>query len=115
MPTLKEVIVESNDDLEIWSSITIWDNSQKELIIQLEFIDYPKHKRDHKIYATIDSDEATTMAQNLHIDVADLPHAIFEKYGDTSNSTVPSKVEAIFEEILNFILDCGARYRLKRD
>lgn len=115
MPTLKEVIVESHDDIEIWSSIIIWESPRKELIIQLEFIDYDNHERDHSIYATIDPDEATTMARSLHIDPDSVPRAIFERFGDTSNTTVPSKVEATFQEILNFILDCGARYRLKYD
>ena len=40
MLTLKQVIVESNDDLEIWSSITVWEGARQELVIQLEFTDY---------------------------------------------------------------------------
>ena len=115
MLTLKQVIVESHDDLEIWSSITVWEGARQELVIQLEFTDYDDPDRETKTSATLDRDEAATLAKHLHITAEALPQALFDRYGDTSNLAVPSEVEALFQEILNFILDHGARYRLTQD
>lgn len=115
MLTLKQVIVESNDDLEIWSSITVWESPRQELIVQLEFIDYDNRDRDRKTFATLDRDETRLLADQLHLSAEALPQALFDRYGDTSNSAVPSEVEALFQEILNFILDHGARYRLTQE
>ncbi|HJB72143.1 hypothetical protein [Barnesiella sp. ET7] len=115
MLTLKQVIVESHDDLEIWSSITVWEGARQELVIQLEFTDYDDPDRETKTSATLDRDEAATLAKHLHITAEALPQALFDRYGDTSNLAVPSEVEALFQEILNFILDHGARYRLTQE
>lgn len=115
MLTLKQVIVESNDDLEIWSSITVWESPRQELVLQLEFIDYDDRDRDTKTFATFDRDETALLAERLHIAPEVLPQALFDRYGDTSNTAVPSEVEALFHEIINFTLDHGARYRLTRE
>lgn len=115
MLTLKQVITESNDDLEIWSSITVWESPRQELIVQLEFIDYTDRERDRKTFATLDRDETHLLAERLHLSPEALPQALFDRYGDTSNTAVPSEVEALFQEILNFILDHGARYRLTQE
>lgn len=115
MLTLKQVIVESNDDLEIGSSITVWESPRKELVVQLDFIDYDDRERDNKVLATLDRDETTLLANRLHLDIGALPTVLFERYGDTSNRAVPSEVEARFQEILNFLLDQGVRYRLTRE
>lgn len=115
MLSLKQVIVESNDDLEIWSSITVWESPRQELVVQLEFIDYDDRDRDSKTFATLDRDETALLAECLHIAAEALPQALFDRFGDTSNSAVPSEVEALFQEILNFVLDHGARYRLSRE
>ncbi|HIZ25559.1 MAG TPA: hypothetical protein H9969_00625 [Candidatus Barnesiella merdipullorum] len=115
MRTLRQVIIESNDDIELWSSITVWEGPRHELAIQLEFIDHDDHTRDHKITATLDRDKAALLADRLGITPEAVPQTLFDRYGDTSNTSVPSGVEALFEEILNFILDHGARYRLIRE
>jgi hypothetical protein len=55
------------------------------------------------------------MADYLKVRLTSLPQEILERFGDSSDIAVPSEVEAVFKEILDFIIACGVRYRLKKD
>ena len=110
--TLEQVIAESNDEMEIWSSVTVWRNSNNELMVRLEFADSDDPKRNYQLSAIIDRDEIKSLAASLGSTTDSLPAVFFDRFGTTSNCMVPSEVEALFQEILNFILNNGARYRL---
>lgn len=113
--TLQEIIAESHDDLPIWSSVTVGFEDDKSLTVLLEHDDYDEPDYAYRIYATVDKHDALDMARRLNVPLTALPSIIFKRYGDTSNLSVPSEVEAAFKDILDFILDCGVRYRLKRE
>ena len=53
------------------------------------------------------------MSKYLKATSEDLPEIIYDECGDSSGISVPSEVEATFKKILDFILDCGVRYKLK--
>ena len=55
------------------------------------------------------------MADYLKERLTSLPQEILERFGDSSDIVVPSEVEAVFKEILDFIIACGVRYQLKND
>lgn len=87
----------------------------KSLVVLLEHDDYDEPDYAYKVYATVDKRDAMGMARRLNVSLTDLPAVIFKRYGEASNVFVPSEVEATFKDILDFILDCGVRYRLKRE
>ena len=60
-------------------------------------------------------DEAMAMSEHLDVKLTDLPQTICKHCGDTSYVFVPSHVEELFKDVLDFILDCGAHYRISRD
>ena len=115
MMTLQEVIVESHDDFPIWSSVVVGFDDDKSLVVLLEHDDYDEPDYAYKVYATVDKRDAMGMARRLNVSLTDLPAVIFKRYGEASNVFVPSEVEATFKDILDVILDCGVRYRLKRE
>lgn len=114
MSTVGELIVESNDDLEIWSSIEVDFDMFKNLVISLEHINYDAREYDYTLDMIIDKEDALEMAAFLHTELINLPKVIFKKFGVQSNLFVPSEVEKLFKEIMDFVLDCGAHYKLKR-
>lgn len=110
-----EVIVESNDDLEIWSSIVVAFDIYGNLEVTLEFIDYTNHKYDTCVCAMVEKNELQILEKSLHVEICNIPQLLFHRFGDVSNKAVPSEVRKIFQDILEFLLDCGVRYHLKEE
>jgi len=111
---LQEVIIESHDDLEIWASVTVGFDDDKNLVILLKHIDYEDRNNDNNTYVIVDKEEAITLSRRLKVGITTLPKAIFDRYGDTSNLSVSSHVEAVFKEIVEFINDHRIHYSIKR-
>ena len=92
MSTLEEItIAMSHEDFDTWSTLTVGFNYTKSLVICLTFY------------------------EQLNVKLTDLPQTICKHCGDTSYVFVPSHVEELFKDVLDFILDCGAHYRISRD
>ena len=91
----------SHEDFDTWSTLTVGFNYTKSLVICLTFYDY--------------KNEAMAMSEQLNVKLTDLPQTICKHCGDTSYVFVPSHVEELFKDVLDFILDCGAHYRISRD
>ena len=113
MSTLEEItIAMSHEDFDTWSTLTVGFNYTKSLVICLTFYDYKNVQ--HHTYAIIEKDEAMAMSEHLDVKLTDLPQTICKHCGDTSYVFVPSDVEELFKDVLDFILDCGAHYRISR-
>ncbi len=107
------LIVSSHEDLDVWSTIEVGIDDFKCMDMHLEFVDSSDQK--HHTHATLDRENTAALAKKLKTDVAHLPDAIDEEFGNLGNSMLlPSQVEAIFQEMLEYILDHGLHYRLKR-
>lgn len=113
MLTLERIIIESDSDLEIVATIVTGYDTMKHFVIQFIYEDYRKGGRNNSYCAVMDEEEVATMAHHLHISPNELPQALYDAFGDKSGIAVPSEVESVFQEILEYILDCGARYSLK--
>ena len=114
MSTLEEItIAMSHEDFDTWATLTVGFNYTKSLVICLTFYDYKNVQ--HHTYAIIEKDEAMAMSEHLDVKLTDLPQTICKHCGDTSYVFVPSHVEELFKDVLDFILDCGAHYRISRD
>lgn len=109
------IIVESDNDLEIVGTIVSGFDYLNNLIVEYGFEDYRSGGKDYSYSAIIDEDDAKVMARCLKVSLSSLPQILYDKFGRSfSEILVPSEVEGIFGDILNFVLDCGARYKLKR-
>lgn len=114
MLALEEWIAQSDDDLEIWASVTVGFDSEKELAVKLEFVDYEDEENNSLVFAFVSFDDAYDMAKRLNVRLTELPKAIKRQCGRSSTTLVPSQVKACFKEVLDFIVGCGVNYKLYR-
>lgn len=113
MLTSITLIAESDNDMEIVASIVVGFDYLNNFVVKYSFEDYREYGKDWERSAIVDEDDAKRMAQRLRVPLSDLPQIIYDKFNDFSGIAVPSEVEDTFKEILDFVLDCGARYKLK--
>lgn len=112
--THARLIIESDNDLPaIISSITVDFKWSNELVVSLEYQNDERPEYGYIREAVVDSEDTGKLARFLHTQPEHLPDEFFNRFKDTSYCAAPSEVEETFGEILNFILDCGARYQLK--
>ena len=114
MLLLEELIIDSDGDMLIGSGIVAGFDDEKNFAVVLDYTDY-ETGYNRKTWAVVEKEDALTMADYLKVRLTSLPQEIFERFGDSSDIAVPSEVEAVFKEILDFIIACGVRYRLKKD
>lgn len=114
MLLLEELIIDSDGDMEIGSVVVAGFDDDKNLVVELHFSDYVSDY-DRKTWAVVEKEDALEMAKHLEIRLTALPAEIGKRFGDSSDTAVPSEVEGVFKDILDFILECGVHYRLKKD
>lgn len=114
MLALEEWIAQSDDDLEIWASVTVGFDDEKKLAVKLEYIDYEEEGRNRTVFAFVSSGDAYDMARHLNVRLTALPMEIKKRCGYNSTTLVPSQVEKCFKEVLSFIVSCGVGYKLCR-
>ena len=114
MLLLEELIIDSDGDMLIGSGIVAGFDDEKNFAVVLDYTDY-ETGYNRKTWAVVEKEDALAMADYLKVRLTSLPQEILERFGDSSDIAVPSEVEAVFKEILDFIIACGVRYRLKKD
>lgn len=107
-------ILDSDGDLPIGGYIAASINSNRELQIKYQISDYEKDK-SKTIVAVVDEDNTVAMAKYLGVRTTELPQEIKNEFGGPSGICVPSEVEKTFKEVLDFILDCGVKYKFKNE
>ena len=107
----KNLII-TDGDLDVEVAVYAMVNEFYELVIEYCHNDDISPDRSFRRSATVEREETREMAKLLNIKVEDLPKRIYEECGVSYGST-PSHAETVFQETLDFILDCGARYELK--
>ena len=112
MLLLEELIIDSDGDMLIGSGIVAGFDDEKNFAVVLDYTDY-ETGYNRKTWAVVEKEDALAMADYLKVRLTSLPQEILERFGDSSDIAVPSEVEAVFKEILDFIIACGVRYRLK--
>lgn len=108
------LIAESDGDMEIGAFIEAGFDILGNFIVKLSCTDYEYSKYDYEQSVVLDSDEYAKLARYLRVPCQELPVALGERCGDRSSLLVPSDVRSIFKDIIELILDSGARYKLKR-
>lgn len=113
MLALEEWIAQSDDDLEIWASVTVGFDDGKNLIVKLEYIDYDKKEYSYNRYAIVTLRSACQLAEKLRVSLTALPSALKKRYGCClSDFLVPSDIVTCFKEVLDFMNDYGIRYKI---
>lgn len=113
MLALEEWIAQSDDELEIWASVTVGFDSEKELAVKLEFVDYEDEEKSSFVFAFVSFNDAYDLAKRLNVRLTELPKAIKRQCGRSSTTLLPSQVEKCFKEVLDFLINCGIQYKLK--
>lgn len=107
----KNLII-TDGDLDVEVAVYAMVNEFYELVIEYCHNDDILPDRSFRRSATVDREETREMAKLLNIKVEELPKRLYEECGVSYGST-PSHAETVFQETLDFILDCGARYELR--
>ena len=106
--TEEELLVESDEDLEIGASLSVGLDDRNRMVVQLEYVYYDDHRRDNTLYALLDQEETTTLADRLHVSTAELPATLRKHFDDHPVLPPPSYVKGQFKKVLDFLIDCGA-------
>ena len=112
MLALEEWIAESDDELEIWASVTVGFEDDKKLAVKLEYIDYGEEGHNRILLALVTFEDAYNMSKHLNVRLTELPLAIKERCGYRSATLRPSQMETCFKEVLDFFVSCGVNYKL---
>lgn len=105
-------IVESNCEIEIFSSICVAWDILGNFIISLEYENYDYPRRNYTKKVKIDADDIDRVCKYLKTTKEQLPDALGEKFKYPYNLLVPSEVEGVFGEIIDMIIDSGVQYKL---
>lgn len=121
--TLERVIAESHSDYSPWASVSAGFLDDKTFVIELLYCGYDPSgchygaddpDSDYKLLAMVGFDDAVRMAKGFGIHVTGLPDLVQERFGEECDSSwsTCSHVRDIYDDILNFVVCCGARYRM---
>lgn len=112
MLTSEKIIVESDGGIEIVATIVAGFDYLNNFVVQYDFEDYREGGKDYTHSAIVNEEDGMVMARHLKVSYADLPQALYDEFGETAGTSVPSEVEDVYKNVLDFILDCGAKYKL---
>ena len=112
MLLLEQFIVGSDDDLEIWAGISVGYDDDKNFVIELSFEDY-RVKDGSRTMAVLNKQNTCTLCDRLGTSILKLPETFAGRFKDNYPSYVPSQINAIFSEMLDFLLSEGVRYTIR--
>lgn len=106
-------IIESIDDFDTWAYIVAGYDFRGRLIIKYDYSDVNNPHNDYSQRAIIDADDVKTLAHRLGVTPHEIPSAIKEELGSLSPVGDTSTVRYAFKEILLFIIEKQAQYKLE--
>jgi hypothetical protein len=93
-------------------NLSIGINTRHELIVQQEY--GVLSRLDYRVYAVVSADETFRLARKLKLKISELPGYL--SHTDQSLEFFEDeKIEALFQDILDELVDLGVHYVLKRD
>lgn len=115
------VIMQTHDDFQIMTEITIGYDKKENMFISLLTIDdgwdYPEgtwYTSYEETMAIMSPYEVNRLARRLRIKPEEVMNYLWDGFEDYDDFICKEYVIASFSNILNYILDHGAKYRLKR-
>lgn len=113
MINLDRVLIVSHEDYEPYASVLVEFDYQKNFNVVLEYSYSEDASLNHKTTAVIHKDNAYALAKRLKINLLELPDYFAKKFDRDSFFNDVSDVEALFAEVIDFLLDEGITYRIK--
>lgn len=114
--------MESDSESPIVMTIVIGNNILDELVICLVEEDYESEttaaldvEYTAKYVAVIEKDSLAVMAEKLRIDLAKMRGHLVDKFSEGGYIPNKSYVVNAYRNILDYVLDCGGKYRLKQN
>ena len=111
MSNIEKTLIITDADMPVEAAVYAMINDFREFVIEFRLDDDRHRSNSFCKQAVVDRDETIDMARHLNIKVEELPARLHEVCGVSYDSTV-SHAESVFQEALEFILDCGARFNL---
>lgn len=81
MLTSEKIIVESDGDIEIVSTIVAGYDYLNNFVVKYIYDDYRKNGKGYEYSAVVDEEDAKILADSLKVSLADLPVAIYDEFG----------------------------------
>ena len=118
----KTTIMESDSESPIVMTIVIGNNILDELLLCLVEEDYESEttaaldvEYTAKYVAVIDKDSLAVMAEKLNIELVKMRDHLIDKFSEGCYISNKSYVMNAYRNILDYVLDCGGKYRLKQN
>lgn len=102
-----------DDDCSVHGETTVGVNFKNELVVTYHYFNDECHRYDQKTTAVVDEDDTIILAQRLRVEVPELPEKLNEKFGSNAYYCNPDEAEAIFTNVLDYIIEVGLRFKLK--
>lgn len=106
-------LIEVDNDAPYSSWVTVEVTDEKELIIKHEYTNFENHALDHQHQAVVDSENTAIVIDYLQLELSDLTEYLHEEFYHPMSQNEYDDAEALFADLLDLILDCGAKYKLK--
>ena len=108
----EKILINTDVDLPIQASVCALVNDRGELVIDYTYEDDEELSSDFRRAAIVDREDTLEMAKYYGVQVEQLPQLLYDECGVAYDS-VPSDVERVFQDVLNFILESGVRYKFR--
>ncbi len=113
MIVLEQLIMSSHEDLDVWATIRVGFDENKNFIVEFEHLYNDSPEFNYKKIAYIRPDEAFLLSKKLKLSLLQLPDCFKRLFGNSDNFSCPSDVKALFSEILQYITESRISYRFK--
>lgn len=112
MLALEEIIVEINEDLSIWASVSVGFDDNGNLVLLMANGDCEHPVNNHETWAVVCKEDAYLFAGKIGITLTELPKMLSDRFRVPYGLYTPSEARSLFGDILAFFLDSGVRYNL---
>ena len=103
--------VDNDAPYSYWVSVEVTE--KQEMIVELEYKNFENHAHDYKQQAIVDSENTAIMSNYLQVQLSDLTEYLHDEYYHSICYNEGEDAEGLFADLLDLILDCGAKYKLK--
>ncbi len=112
MSNSQKTLFVTDADLPVQVYVFVWISERREFVVEYRFEDDRASFRNFKRMAVVDRQGCMQMARFYNVKVDELPQMVYDECGVGYEST-PSQADIVFQQVLDFILDSGVKYRLR--
>ena len=102
-----------DDDCCVHGETTIGVNFKNQLVVCYHYFNDENHQNAEKNIAIIDEEDTKTLAKMLKVKTEEVPAALNDKFGSRAYYCNPDEAEAIFGNVIDFIIEAGLRFKME--